>query len=420
MRSAGKQPLRRIAADRPAAVLIGIDSMQGLGAARILAKRNVPVIAIAKDGGHDACKTRVCERIIVANTETEELIERLVALGPTLDQRAVLYPCEDASVLLVSRNRDRLAAWYHIKLPPADVIETLMDKAAFYEYANEHGLPIPETFMIRSRADLDAIVDQLSFPCILKPANSATSLWESQVTVSAFRVQDRESLLSLYDSHHHLSDVLIVQRWIPGPDSNLYSCNCYYDDHGIPLATFVARKIRQWPPHIGKSCLGEECRDDTVLEQSLALLGGAGYVGLGYVEIKRDANTGEYFIVEPNVGRPTGRSAIAETGGVELLYTMYCDAVGLPLPTNREQQYRGVKWIHLRHDLQSAIYYRRNEGLTLRDWWRSWRGKKAYALFAWHDPLPFLSDVWRIVRVILSPERRRKWARSGFGEGEQR
>ena len=61
------------------------------------------------------------------------------------------------------------------------------------------------------------------------------------------------------------------------------------------------------------------------------------------------------------------RSATAEISGVELLYTMYCDAIGWPLPANREQMYQGVKWIYLRHDFQSAFYRWRRGELTLKE-----------------------------------------------------
>jgi len=64
---------------------------------------------------------------------------------------------------------------------------------------------------------------------------------------------------------------------------------------------------------------------------------------------------GNRYMIEANLGRPAGRSAIAEAGGVELLFTMYCDVVGLPLPENRVQRYQGAKWIDLRHDLQSVL-----------------------------------------------------------------
>ena len=161
----------------------------------------------------------------------------------------------------------------------------------------------------------------------------------------------------------------------------------------------MARKLRQWPPEAGSSCLGEEVRNDVVLETTLDLFQRLGYRGLGYLEMKRDVRTGKHYIIEANVGRPTGRSAIAEAGGVPLLYTAYCDSMGLPLPENREQQYSGAKWIDLRHDFQSAWTYWRRGQLTLGDWVASVRGRKGYAVFSLRDPLPFLADLWRAVTL---------------------
>ena len=224
----------------------------------------------------------------------------------------------------------------------------------------------------------------------------------------ALKLSNAEELLGTYNHYKRWTDCFVVQEWIEGSDANLFSCNCYFGINAEPLVTFIARKIRQWPPETGISCLGEECRNDTVLQETLRLFRGLNYRGLGYLEMKRDARTGEYFIVEPNIGRPTGRSAIAEAGGVDLLYAMYCDAVGWPLPDNREQKYRGTKWIHLRKDLQSSFYYWRRGELTLREWWRSRRGTKAFALFSWKDPGPFLADWKHALRVYLSPVERKK------------
>ena len=145
-----------------------------------------------------------------------------------------------------------------------------------------------------------------------------------------------------------------------------------------------------------------------MLQETLRLFQGISYRRLGYLEMKRDERSGEYFIIEPNIGRPTGRSAIAEAGGVELLYTMYCDSIGWPLPADREQQYTGIKWTHMRRDVQSAFYHWRYGSLTLRQWWQSWRGHKVYALFSWTDPGPFIGDLQRSVRLFLRADERRK------------
>lgn len=393
--------------DQPYAIVLGLDSMQGIQAARILADRKVPVIAIVSDPTHHACRTRVCDDILVANQGDAEAIHLLESLGSQLDEKAVLFPCTDAKVLLVSRNRQKLEQWYHICLPQSDVVEMLSDKVGFYTYAQQAGFPIPETRILKNRQQAEEAAEDMTFPCALKPSRRSPA-WSAHTKLKAFKVLNSQEFLDLYDEHDDLAESLIVQEWIEGTDAELYSCNCYFNAASEPIVTFVARKLRQWPPKTGQSSLGEECRNDLVLQESIRLFSSVNYRGLGYVEMKRDINSDKFYFVEPNIGRPTGRSAIAEAGGVALLYTMYCDAVGLPLPVEREQKYVGVKWIHLRRDLQSALFEWRHGNLTLKEWWRSIRGPKAYALFSWSDPVPFISDIAEVIRLMLSPQERKK------------
>ncbi len=388
------------------AIIIGLDSFPALQAARVLAHRKVPVIAIARDAKHPNCRTNVCEKIFFAESDNA-IIKTLETLGPKLSQKAVLYPCQDGMVLLISRNRQKLEQWYHVVLPAPDVLEMMMNKTSFYTYAQKEGLPIAVTYFLNSRADAEQAASKLSFPCALKPPHRGKE-WSQHTMIKAFKVSDADELLAVYDRCHSWADSLIVQEWIEGGATELYSCNCYFDAKSEPIVTFIARKLRQWPPKTGTSALGEECRNDLVLQESIRLFRSVNYRGLGYVEMKRDVRSDKYYIVEPNIGRPTGRSTIAEAGGVELLYTMYCDAVGLPLPATRIQTYQGVKWVHLRRDTQSALYAWWHGELTLKEWWQSLRGRKGYALLSWSDPLPFLSDLIQTGRLLLSSQERRK------------
>jgi D-aspartate ligase len=390
----------------PYAIVIGLDTLNGIQTVRILARHKIPIIAIAKDPTHHGCRTRLCERIIFTNTAGEELIQTLVNLGPELKKKAVLIPCADMNVLLISRHRQELEPWYHIVLPAAEVIETLMNKLSFYTYAQDNGFQIPQTRFINTREEAERAAAELTFPCVLKPPMSAIPEWEKNSKLKAYRLAGPAELIDFYERSKVWAKDLIVQEWVEGPDSNLFSCNCYFNARFEPVVTFVARKLRQWPPVTGESSLGEECRDDVVMNETLRLFRCAHLYGLGYVEIKRSIRSGKYFIIEPNIGRPTGRSPIAEAGGVELLFAMYCDTVGLPLPENLEQKYQGVKWIDLRRDVQSALYHIREGDLTIKGWFQSLQGKKAHALFAWNDPGPFFGDLVRAVRLYMVPEER--------------
>jgi len=377
---------------KPYAIVVGLDCVTGLQTARILARHKVPVIGIAKNPKHFCCRTRVCTEILFADTASDEFVNTLATLGLEWNQKAVLFPCTDMSVLLISRNRKGLEDRYHIVLPEPDVVEMLMDKANFYTYAAGQGLALPRTFFLHGRGDAESVIEKLTFPCVLKPPIK-TPNWEKHANAKVFKISNPGELLSRYDRCSRWSEVLIVQEWVEGKDANLCGCTCYFNSDSKPIVTFVSRKLRQWPPEVGVSSLSEECRNDIVLQETIALFQNVRFRGLCYLEMKRDERTGKYFIIEPNIGRPIARSPMAESGGIEILYTMYCDAINSPLPANLDQKYEGIKWIYLRRDLQSALYHWRRGDITLKEWWRSLRGRKTYAVFSLSDPVPFLFDL---------------------------
>lgn len=385
---------------RAAAIVVGLDCITGLQTARILARRGVPVIGVATDATHFATRTRAARAVMEAPTAQPELIDALVALGPSLRRRAVIYPCTDASVLNVARHRERLAPWYHVVLPETALLTSLMDKVQFLAVAERCGIRVPATRVLRSRADAERAACELPFPCIFKP-DLKTPLWIANSAKKVHRAATGDELLRLYDTYGRFAREFIVQQWIDGGDDTLFSCYVYYDRLSRPVCSFVARKVRQWPPHTGTSSLGEEVRNDVVREMALRLFGSVAYRGLGYIEVKRDPRTGEHFAIEANPGRPTGRSAIVEAGGVELLHTMYCETLGLPLPAALEQRYVGAKWIYFRQDIRSAFYYWRRGELSLREFAASWRGRKVDAVFAWGDPVPFVADFTRLAVPLM-------------------
>jgi D-aspartate ligase len=394
------------------AVIIGLDCLPGIQTARILAENGVRVIGIARDPNHPFSHTNTCAAIRFITLAQDELMSALEVISSEFDQKAVLYPCTDRSVLLVSRNRRVLQQHYHIALPEPETLEMLMDKTSFFRFAREHGLPVPATFLLRTRDEAIAASQQIPFPGIMKPGFK-TSNWERNAAgAKAYLFSSSQEFLTAYERCSSWAESIVAQEWVRGKDSDLYSCNCYFDGRSKPIVTFVARKLRQNPPILGVSASGEECRNDTVLKQTVELFTSVRLRGLGYLEMKWDAHSGQYRIIEPNIGRPTGRSAIAEAGGVPLIYSMYCDLAGLALPARREQRYQGAKWIYLKKDLRSSWYYWQKGELTLGQWARSLRGHKRDAVFSWSDPIPFLLDWWTPIRDLM----RRGWRLLGPGD----
>jgi predicted ATP-grasp superfamily ATP-dependent carboligase len=297
-----------------------------------------------------------------------------------------------------------------LPLAPHDVVDRLMDKSGFATYAMEASLPVPRTVVLESVADAAEAARTLTFPCVLKPPVTSP-VWRAHAGAKAYPVRDAAELMAVYDRVAGWAPCLVAQEWVEGGEEALLSCNAYFDGGSTPLVTFVARKLRQWPPRIGTSASGVECRDDELLDATIALFGGIGFHGLAYLEAKRDSRTGRLSIIEPNVGRPTGRSAIAEAGGVELVHTAYCDALDRPLPAARQQRYGDAKWVDLRRDAQAAAVAFRNGDLTVREWIASLRGPKAHAIWSASDPRPFAVDISHAVGEGMRMATRRWFGR---------
>lgn len=261
------------------------------------------------------------------------------------------------------------------------------------------GLPIAAAYVLRNRADAELAAEKLTFPCVLKPAVK-TVTWRARTNAKLYKAVSRPELLHHYDRCHDWSEVLIAQEWVDGPDTCHFTCNAYFDATSNPLVTFVSQKLRQWPLEGGEACFSQECRNDAVLQQTVRLFHDVGHRGLAYLEMKLDSRTARHVIIEPNVGRPTGRSAAADAAGVDLLYTQYCDALGSPLPLMREQKFHNAKWIDFRHDCQSAFHRWRRGDLGLLEWVRSLRGCRD-AVFSWNDPHPFFADLSQAVGTAV-------------------
>lgn len=385
---------------RPAAVLIGSDNITGLQTARILHRHEIEVIGIANDLRHQCCATRTCKNILQADIKSPDLADFLLELGPTFSARPVLIPCTDLSVLTVSDARTALASFYRFNLPEADAVRALVDKTGFCRYAESAGLSLPRSCVVTSPESLEQAVEQLRFPCFLKPYLK-TDLWERHTKAKVFRLESAKDLRATYARCKEWTTSLILQEAVEGNDANHYTCNCYFDQTGSPQVTFVSRKIRQWPPKVGIGCSSVECRNDEVLEQTLKFFREAGLKGLGYLEFKRDDRDGEYYLIEPNIGRPTGRSALAEASGVDLIMTLFNDLAGLDLPANRVQSYGGTKWVYWRQDLRASWHLFRAGDLSLREWWQSIRGRRTCPLWNLNDPIPFLRDLLHLLKVAL-------------------
>jgi predicted ATP-grasp superfamily ATP-dependent carboligase len=393
--------LQRLKPTQPAAFILGGRSPNGLSFVRSLGRRGIPVAAIDTVNG-PGMRSRYCFPVQQPEVTNDDapLLSFLEQIGQKLPTKGVVIATGDAYVLFLSKHRSALGKYYNSVLAEDSVLKTIANKKLQYKYAAKLGIPMPKTFSVGNGASIATIAEEMSYPCVIKPAYS--HLWrrhrkQNAVTgMSKLAVADSpQQLIELYDQMSKSGVEMLVQEQVPGGDDRFYSLLTYLDRSSQPLAIFTKRKLRQWPVDHGDGSFQISVQEPQVAELGLRLLQGVGFRGLATVEFKKDPRNDTFKLIEVNPRSVLGQQ-LAVDCGVDLPYIAYQDALGEPVQPV-EAFKSGVKWINLGYDVKSFLEYRRRKRLGLFAWLRSIKDARSYAYFAWDDPMPFVSTTLGLV-----------------------
>jgi len=323
----------------------------------------------------------------------EELAAALVAFASEQPQAPVLFPQTDASVLLASRFRERLAERLRFVLADHDLLEQLMDKGRFQALAARHGLPVPRAQRLRPSAGQPPPALDVPFPLVVKPLVRTPGWTRLAGASKALHVLGSQDFSTLWPRLHDLHSEILAQELIAGPESSIESFHAYVDRSGAVAGEFTGRKIRTFPLEYGHSSAVEVTALPDVAEIGREVLARLGLKGVAKLDFKRDAHGRLHLLeINPRFNLWHYPGAIA---GVNLPAIVYADLTGRERPPVARAP-RTVRWCDPLLDVRAA----RAAGIPpLR--WLSWaRGCEAICGLARQDPLPFLRGrlgpaVWR-------------------------
>lgn len=370
-------------------VVVGGD-YQGLGIARSLGRRGLPVvvlddeISIARASRYVSRFRRVPDLL-----DPEAALQALVDLGRSLPAGDwVLFPTREETVVLVSRHRALLSEWYRISTPDFGVIRTAWDKRETYRRSRELGIPTPRCWFPRSEDDLAQV--PLTAPVVVKPAIKEHFVYRTKV--KAWRADTRDHLVAAYRDALAVvpADEIIIQEMVPGTDaSQLAYCALFKE--GEPAADMTVVRRRQHPSDFGRASTFVETVDlPEIRELACRLLVSMDYYGLVEVEFKRDARDGRPKLLDVNA-RTWGYHTLGPAAGVDFPDLLFRDLAGEDLP--RSQARPGVRWIRLETDVPNAVRDMWRGRLRPAAYLRTLRGIDTEAVFSLRDPLPALMEI---------------------------
>jgi predicted ATP-grasp superfamily ATP-dependent carboligase len=166
----------------------------------------------------------------------------------------------------------------------------------------------------------------------------------------------------------------------------------YFDAESRCLFRVTGRKIRQFPPYIGATCLGVCRANHALADQTEAFMQAIGYRGILDSGFKYDRRTGEYKLLDVNPRVGLNFRQFVDAAGMDVVRALYCHLTGQPVATGAFPE--GRKWIVENNDLASSVVYWRDGKLKARQWPGTLHGVEEASWFAPDDVAPFFS-MWR-------------------------
>jgi D-aspartate ligase len=369
---------------------------------RPLGRAGIPVVAVvtSKSRAHVSWSRYVRQTLEIPSvgTQPQSAVAALLDFGRSLGARPVLYFEGDDDLLLVSRNREQLWSVFQFVLPPAELIENLVDKKRFAVLAEKLGLPTPQTHVIAlGTATRDERVRSWTrFPCILKPGVRSnwfgSRLHQHQIgeTQKAVRIESAAELLAMLPAlEAHPSD-FILQALVEGGEEQIVSYHAYARA-GLVIADFTGRKVRTTPRKFGFSSYVEITDDREVRRVGRGMLERLGFSGVVKLDFKEDRRDHRLYLLEanPRFNLWHEPGALAGVNLPLLVYRDLIDPGSVAADTLRARP--GVRWMSAALDLRSFSEYRAAGEISALGWLRDFAAAEIVEDLCWRDPLPGLA-----------------------------
>lgn len=374
-----------------------------------IAAADIPVILGHELKNSPALRSKYARfKVPFSSYDSPEFIKELCRLGKIVGGKMVIFSDDDRALLNISKNREKLLPYYLFSYPDNEIVEKLLDKQLFAELANNYDLPVPESYQIKSRNDLNNIAATISYPCIIKPTQRHH--WWGNAFIEtlgfykkAIKCEDKNELIKTYKLISQINTSVVVQEYVEGEDDQHFSSNVFADDSGNIKGFYTAQKMRVYPVSAGTGTYIKTIRNKKVEQLTFDIVSKLSLKGLLNVQFKKDSSTGEYKLMEIHI-RNSLWSLLGSKAGANLGEQYYNYLTSKTIHEDILIARPDVKYINLSHDILAALQYRRENKLTFYQWIKSLQGERVFALSSISDPLPAIYKIGKTIknRVTLT------------------
>src|SRR2546422_593775 len=340
-----------------------------LSAIRNLAMHGVEVIAAAPSKLSQGFFSRFCTvRAICPPPEDDQAFLDWLLSTIRAQQIDVVLPIGDVTTTTVSRLKTHIEPYARVPVADWEAMRIASSKQETMRFAASIGVDIPRTYAAGEVVR--------SFPVVVKASEGSGQV----------RYVNTAEELAVCDSGRS-----VVQEYIPGEGRAFFALL----DHGVPRATFMHRRLREYPITGGPSTAAESIADPILAELGLRLLQALRWHGVAMVEFKRDRRNGHYRLMEINP-KFWGSLDLAICAGVEFPWLTARMAVGESFPPVTEYRV-GARFRWGFEDLMHVLARPRDFAVFLKDFWNP----GVQDDLRWDDPGPSVFRAAAVSAIIL-------------------
>ncbi len=292
------------------------DERSALAVVRSLGRAGHMVVVGARREKSLAGTSRFARASVVMPDPLGAPVDYAAAAGNAVAESGCEFvlPVTDGSALALLARPDAVAP-ARIPMPPLDAFRLASDKARVVDMATRVGIRTPRQVRAASAADVVLMAGKVDLhaPLVLKPSRSVADERAGRRKFGVLHAADWPEAARLASTLSAGAFPLLIQERVIGAGAGVFLL--VWD--GRLVASFAHRRLREKPPAGGVSVLCESTPlDPDLLTRSLELLGQLSWSGVAMIEYKRDAATGEVFLMEINP-RFWGSLQLAVDAGVD-------------------------------------------------------------------------------------------------------
>ncbi|MFF2089806.1 carboxylate--amine ligase [Paenibacillus sp. NPDC058174] len=390
------------------AVILGCNYYIGLSTIRCLGQYGIHTVAVdyASKQAYGA-KSKFCSEQLIAphyKEDKEGFVRFLIDYASKQSHPPVLIPCHDSYVEIVDEHLTELKRYYLIPQTEQGLYTKVMDKGTLHLLATQNNVRVPETVKLNEEHFFEKIENIIHYPCIVKPVDSPAFV--ARFRRKLFKVHNKEELTRALDEAEQAGLEVIVQRIIPGFDDHMHTFDAYLNQQSRVTHWVSCRKLRQYPVNFGASVYTEYKKVPELYEIGARFLEQIGWKGFAEIEFKKDAESGQFYLIEINV-RITNLNVLLHKAGMNIPYLTYCELTGTEV--RQPAEIKATKRV---------FWYAYEDLLAIRDYWRTGQltraqvirsllfRPKAYAIWDWKDPQPALAYMGILLGKFLRKARK--------------